>query len=466
VGKPETGFGCVVHPLRVAARPDRFVVHKPGASPRASTPTGRGVALAWEAVDSLGPLTSLIRVAVHSDDPGRLIAEAGLLARRPLALVGPHGEELGHVPAGSEGHRALAVARAAARNRLVGAAGWRIVALRRGASSLGFLAVGAARGEGAEGRALMDLLPELIGEQLHCMALVQSHREAFVRRLVSDPHFGIQEARREAGDLGLGLTDSYWPGILTWHGTAPPLPAMASVARDALGRATGSLAALLHRRIVLLYPYGAGNGDADRAEPFAWLAEAVAQARTLAPSLVPQAIAAEAPVELDAISGEVARLDALRRLGPRVARSQPVVPLRAYGLESLLWDRLDAASARRFVDEQLGRLIAWDRARQTDLLSVLEAALDFPRHDQAASRCFMHRNTFRHRLQQAGEVLGATLDDPDERLAVHVALKLHRLVAALDERAAAAPAAAAGDVRWAERRSANGLTAPAPRGRA
>ena len=40
----------------------------------------------------------------------------------------------------------------------------------------------------------------------------------------------------------------------------------------------------------------------------------------------------------------------------------------------------------------------------------------------------MHRNTFRHRAHQAREVLGHTLDDPNVRLAVHVALKLRRLL--------------------------------------
>jgi purine catabolism regulator len=230
---------------------------------------------------------------------------------------------------------------------------------------------------------------------------------------------------------------------------------MESVARDALTRAAGSLVALLHRRIVLLHPSRAADAQEDRAEPLGWLTETVAQARALAPELLPQAIAGEAPVELTLVSGEVARLDALRRLGPRVERSRPVVPPRAYGLESLLWANVDAGAARHFVEDQLGRLLAWDREHQTDLLSVLEAALDFPRHDQAASRCFMHRNTFRHRLHQTTEVLGATLEDPNERLAAHVALKLHRLLAALDERAATTQAAA-GDVRWAKRRSAAG----------
>lgn len=406
------------------------------------------------AQDSLGPLTSLIRVAVHSDDPARLVAEAGLLTRQPLALVGPHGESLGYVPDGTEGRRALAVARAAACNRLVGAAGWSIVPIRRGSSSLGFLAIGARRDGGAEVHPVVDVLPELIAEQLHRVALLRAHREAFVRRLVSDTRLGAQEARREADDLGLSLADAYWPAILTWYGTAPPLGVVESLARDALGRADGSLAAVLHRRIVLLYP--GRPTDPDRAEPFAWLAGLVQQARTQAPSFPPQAIAGEGPVALAGVSAEVAELEALRRLGPRGESSRAVVPVRAYSLERLCWDNLDAAAARRFVEEQLRQLIAWDREHRTDLLSVLEAALDFPRHEQAASRCFMHRNTFRHRLQQAGEVLGTTLDDPDERLAVHVALKLRRLLAAssADEPVAAAQATRSRDDRRSKRRSA------------
>jgi len=409
---------------------------------------------------SLGPLTSLIRVAVHSDDSARLIAEAGLVAGRPLALVGPYGEPLGYVPDGSEGRRALAVARAAARNRLVGATGWSIVPLRRASSSLGFLAIGSHRRGGAEAEALVEVLPELVAEQLHRVALLRAHRDAFVRRLVRDPRFGVQEARREAGNLGLALAGAYWPAILTWHGTAPPVRVIESLARDALSRVEGGLATLLHRRIVLLYPCPAdADADADGAEPFSWLAQIVAQAKELAPSSPPQAIVADAPAELARVSGEVARLDALRQLGPGVESSRPVIPLRAYGLIRLFWDNLDAGTARRFVDEQLEQLMTWDREHRTSLLSVLEAALDFPRHDQAASRCFMHRNTFRHRLQQVEEVLGARLDDPNERLAVHVALKLRRLLATLDERTAATPTAPAEDARWSKHRSAGSMNA-------
>jgi len=378
--------------------------------------------------ESVSRLTSLVRVAFHSDDSARLIAAAGLLARLPLALVGPHGEPLGYTPEGSEGRRACAIARAAACNRLVSAVGWSIVPIKRTSSPLGFLSIGARQAGDVEVQALLDLLPELVAEQLHRVELLRTRREAFVRRLVSDPRFGAQEARSEAGDLGLHLADAYWPAILTWHPTAPPLPVIQRLARDALADAEGSRAALLHRRLVLLHPVH--EIDADVADTSAWLAQVAAQARTLAPSFPAQAIMGETAVELAGVSAAVAELDALRRLGSRARNSGLVVSAGAYALERVFWNNLDAVVARRFVDAQLEPLMTYDRERRTDLLSVLEAALDFPRHDQAASRCFMHRNTFRHRLQQAGEVLGTTLEDPDERLGVHVALKLRRLLAA------------------------------------
>ncbi|MDP9136036.1 MAG: helix-turn-helix domain-containing protein, partial [Actinomycetota bacterium] len=389
------------------------------------------------APDSRDSLTLLVGVAVHSDDSARLVADASLRARCPLALVGQHGEPLGHAPEGTEGRRALAVARAAAHNRLVDAAGWSIVPIRRGPSLLGFLVIGTRRENDAATRVLLDVLPELVAEQLQRVALQRAQRAAFVRRLLSDRRFGAAEARREALSLGVDLAEAYWPAILTWHGITPPASVAEDLARDALSLADGSLTAVLSRRIVLLHPRRAA--DDDDARQLDWMREIVRRARKLAPSFPAQAIVGEAAVELGAVSAGVAELDALRRLGPRVEGERLLVSAREYALERLFWDNLDGSAARRFVDEQLGPLIDWDREHRTDLLTVLEAELDFPRHDQAARSCFMHRNTFRHRVHQAREVLGDTLEDPDVRLAMHVALKLRRLLAGPSLDGTAAP---------------------------
>lgn len=367
------------------------------------------------------PLAALVRLAVRSDDVRRVLAAASLRSGEPLALAGPLGEPSAYAPEGGEGRRALAVARAAACNQLVGAAGWTIVPIVRRSTPLGFLALGAGRSHDPQTCALLELLPDLVAEQLHRISLLRTHRAAFVRRLVSDARLDVDGARREAAHVGLELADAYWPAVLSWEGSAPPLPVVERVAREAQRDDDGSLAAVHDRRVVLLAP------DRDGRGPLGWLAGLVERARTLAPSFPVRGIAADGAVELAQVSAEVADLDALHRLGTRVGGRAPVVRSRDYALERLLLEHVGGGALRHFAEQQLGPLLRWDRDRRTDLLGVLEAALDTPRHDQAARRCFMHRNTFRHRLQQATDVLGAPLDDADVRLAVHVALRLRRL---------------------------------------
>jgi sugar diacid utilization regulator len=195
----------------------------------------------------------------------------------------------------------------------------------------------------------------------------------------------------------------------------PASAGLERIHRDAASLADGGLTVMLGSRMVLLHP---------GADPFSWFERVVERVRAAAPSSRAQAIAAKETVVLGGLSAEVARLDGLCRSARRADTDRPVVSAHQYALDQLLRQALATAEAQRFVEDRLGALIAWDREHGSDLLRVLEAALDFPRHDQAASRCFMHRNTFRHRLRIATAVLGDGLEDPDARLAVHVALKL------------------------------------------
>ena len=149
--------------------------------------------------------------------------------------------------------------------------------------------------------------------------------------------------------------------------------------------------------------------------------------RRLSPASGAQAIVARAPAALPALSATVAELESLWRYGRR-ADDEPLLRAEQFALERLLSTVARGREARAFVDDLLGALIEWDADHRGDLVRVLEAALDHPRHDHAAQRCFMHRNTFRHRLRQATEILGRDLGDPDVRLAVHVALKLRRVL--------------------------------------
>jgi hypothetical protein len=362
-------------------------------------------------------LRSLVHLAVASDDPRRLLAAAGEVMRQPLGLASAAGQPLAFTPDDGAGRGALAVAAAAARSR-PSPPGWRVISLVHRSSPLGFLAVRTDGPSDPGMSGVLAVLPSLLADQLRRAALVRLHRAAFVRRLVSEPPLAPHRARREAAELGIQLTAAYWPAIVAQQaGTHPEL--LEHVEDEAHRLAEGSLTTLLNGHLVLLHP-----GSREAA---GWFREVTAVARKLAPTSQARAIAADRAVDVADLSATIASLLRLHRFGPRVAGDPLLTWPREYALDGLLYGRVEPAAGTEFVDRHVGPLIAWDRQHGTDLAGVLEAALDFPRHDRAAERCFMHRNTFRHRLRQATELLGEDLESPEVRLAVHVALKLRRL---------------------------------------
>jgi hypothetical protein len=344
---------------------------------------------------------------------------------RPLGLAGSSGEALGRAPDSPAGERALAIARAAATSRLVAPPGWWIVDIARGSSLFGYLAVGGRRHREDPGPELVGLLSKLLADQLQRVALLRNRTTELLRRLVSDAAANPAHARREAAASGLELADAYWPALLGWRGHPPRPEVVEAILRDPDADPGRRLGVPLAGRIVLLHPAdGAQRGDGAPD----WFREVADRAGHLAPSARPQVLVGERLLGLTDLGAGVAELDALWRMGPRGEGDQPLVSVRHYALDLLLSRTAHVPEAAEFVRQQIGPLIAWDRRYQTDLLTVLEAGLDVPRHDIAAARCFMHRNTFRHRFRHATTILGDTLEDPEVRLAVHMALKLRRLL--------------------------------------
>lgn len=122
------------------------------------------------------------------------------------------------------------------------------------------------------------------------------------------------------------------------------------------------------------------------------------------------------------LSVELARLTGLARYA-RGPGGDEVVSARRYSLAGLL-ETLDPRQASAFAEGQLASLRAYDRAHGTNLQRVLELALDHENRTTAAHAAFMHRNTFRRQLAKALELIDVDLACPEERLALHVALKM------------------------------------------
>lgn len=233
--------------------------------------------------------------------------------------------------------------------------------------------------------------------------------------------------RRAAAQAG-----AYWPALLIWHVAAPPGHVLEAVRAEAARTEPRGVWLPRRRGVALLYPHRA-VGEA-RARTHAWLEAIVACARRLAPASGAQAVVSAAPAPLSLVGARLRGLADLGELQSLAMRDRAVISERDMPLQRLLRDHLDRSAATAYLEGVLAPLIAWDREHQGGLLEVLEAALDYPAHEEAAQRCFMHRNTFRRRLNRALDIIGVSLEDPDMRLALHVALKLRALVAQPDGR--------------------------------
>jgi len=89
----------------------------------------------------------------------------------------------------------------------------------------------------------------------------------------------------------------------------------------------------------------------------------------------------------------------------------------------------DEGLLRRFVDRCIGEIEEYDAKRGSSLAETLEVYLDRSRVARHASKAlFLHPHSLRYRLRRINEIQGVDLDDPNERLMTHLALKLRAFV--------------------------------------
>ncbi len=87
---------------------------------------------------------------------------------------------------------------------------------------------------------------------------------------------------------------------------------------------------------------------------------------------------------------------------------------------------------RRFYSETLGPLVEHDERKQGDLIRTLNGFFEANGNlAKAATDLDVHRNTLVYRLERIAELTGLNLDDADNRLILHLALKVQRVLATL-----------------------------------
>jgi purine catabolism regulator len=122
------------------------------------------------------------------------------------------------------------------------------------------------------------------------------------------------------------------------------------------------------------------------------------------------------------------------QIGRRVPAFGQVTRYEELGLYRLLFELREAPSLPRFHEQMLAPLLDHDRRTNGELLRTLDAYLASGCSPTAAAeRLHLHRNGLLYRLQRIREILPVDLDDPEQRLGLHLALRIGAILPAPQE---------------------------------
>ncbi|WP_393061202.1 PucR family transcriptional regulator [Streptomyces sp. LN549] len=227
-------------------------------------------------------------------------------------------------------------------------------------------------------------------------------------------------ARGVAGDLYGGLLDAPFRLLIAEAGEPSATAQLAEAMETAAARSGETLLMVPEgERLVVL----AADGGAAVAACTAY-----AEAQEEAPPREPSAEDTEVVVGLSAPAGPIAvaaaykqaeqSLSVARRRGRALVEHEE---LAAGSVVPLLAD--DAV--RAFADGMLRALYEHDAKGRGDLVASLRAWLSHHgQWDAAAADLGVHRHTLRYRMRRVEEILGRSLDDPDVRMELWLALKV------------------------------------------
>lgn len=315
-----------------------------------------------------------------------------------------------------------------------------LVPVRAGDDLLGVLAVGLPEGPAGQDhdgrrRALehgSTVLALELSKERAAAEVERRLRGDLVEELLSGG-LDEEEARRlaqQAGRLGHRLPHPAWVLVLEPDESGAGAELGSRARQDRLDSA---LSDLLRRRIpgafmlvrsssvVVLAPEE-GVPDLVAAERLAAQIQAAAAA-VLRPGTASVGIGNLAPSVAELARSHQEARQAIR-LARRAGGGAQVTSYRSLGAFRLLLEVQNREALTRFVGEVLGPLLKYSESRETPLLETLEAlvAARWVRR-QAARALGVHINSMNYRIARIEELSGTSLDDPETRVAVAIALR-------------------------------------------
>ncbi len=115
------------------------------------------------------------------------------------------------------------------------------------------------------------------------------------------------------------------------------------------------------------------------------------------------------------------------RIGGQVWGSDGIYHYNDLGVYQLLSQFTNKEQADDFISNTLGSLIQYDSKKRSQLILTLEHLLTGENIKDIAEKLYIHPKTISFRKHRIEEILGFTLEDPEKRLSLSLALKLYKL---------------------------------------
>ena len=312
----------------------------------------------------------------------------------------------------------------------LGQAIW-VQALGANGDRLGFLAIAGDALDEWDRQAVQQgataIALELAKEQA-VLAAEERLRGDFVQTVLAGPPSDTEALLRRGQELGYDLHRSHVALLCAISETDEP--------------AAARLAGALNTTLGLLKLNAPTMRRADGLLCYLPLAGRAPRARDLAEQLRTHLLA-EVPNIVIAIgkeaNGVLAWPRSLREaeqallLGRQLLDTSHVLDFGDLGVYRLLLLLRESPELWEFYRTTLAALADYDRKQHAELLKTLEAFFaNLGNLARAADALHVHRNTLLYRLERVAEISGLNLDDAEDRLALWLALKAHRVLQTLD----------------------------------
>lgn len=262
----------------------------------------------------------------------------------------------------------------------------------------------------------------------------QKMRRDFFRDLLFANHSLSQETlHRRATYLGYQLSSSYWALVVEYDN----IPSDEGVPAE-LKKLTDTLNALLSFRQALvitqgqgatiLYPVKDGQPTLDKVKH---LAETIRQkVSQTSPGLTVSIGIGQLYPDLMSIPKSYREAAQAAKIGRSLKGPNSVHVFTDLGIYRMLLQFATTQNPNEFYCDALERLLEYDQQADKELVKTLAAFLECNGNlTETSERLYIHRNTLKYRLERIRDITQIDLDDSENRLMLHLGLKMHQILA-------------------------------------